>query len=100
MIKAKVVNDFKELQHDGHIYKVGDVYPALGHEATEERILFLSSVHPEYNKIYLAEMSVKNEHHSSSPKHVGGGWYELSNGERVQGKDEAIEAERALTSGE
>ena len=27
------------------------------------------------------------------PKHVGGGWYELSNGERVQGKDEAIKEE-------
>lgn len=27
------------------------------------------------------------------PKHVGGGWYELSNGERVQGKEEAIKKE-------
>ena len=26
------------------------------------------------------------------PKHVGGGWYELPNGERVQGKEEAINA--------
>lgn len=30
------------------------------------------------------------------PKHVGGGWYQLSNGEKVQGKDEAIEAEKEL----
>lgn len=27
------------------------------------------------------------------PKHVGGGWYELSTGERVQGKEEAIKKE-------
>ena len=27
------------------------------------------------------------------PKHVGGGWYELSNGERVQGKEEALKEE-------
>ena len=27
------------------------------------------------------------------PKHVGGGWYELSNGERVQGKEEALKKE-------
>ena len=27
------------------------------------------------------------------PKHVGGGWYELSNGERVQGKEEAEKLE-------
>ena len=28
------------------------------------------------------------------PKHTGGGWYELSNGEKVQGKQEAKEAQR------
>ena len=30
------------------------------------------------------------------PKHVGGGYYELSNGERVQGKEKAIQAENNL----
>ena len=30
------------------------------------------------------------------PLHKGGGWYELSNGETVQGEDDAIEAEKAL----
>lgn len=30
------------------------------------------------------------------PKHVGGGWYELSNGEKVQGKEEAIKAQEEL----
>lgn len=30
------------------------------------------------------------------PKHTGGGYYELSNGEKVQGKDAAIEAEKEL----
>ena len=28
------------------------------------------------------------------PKHTGGGWYELSNGDKVQGKQEAKEAQR------
>lgn len=37
---------------------------------------------------------------SSFPTHTGGGWYELSNGEKVQGKDTAIEAEKALKGGE
>ena len=27
------------------------------------------------------------------PKHIGGGWYELSNGEKVQGKEEAEKLE-------
>lgn len=30
------------------------------------------------------------------PVHTGGGYYELSNGEKVQGKDKAIEAEKEL----
>lgn len=30
------------------------------------------------------------------PQHVGGGYYELSNGERVQGKEAAFEAQKAL----
>jgi hypothetical protein len=29
-------------------------------------------------------------------KHVGGGWYLLPNGEKVQGKDEALEALKSL----
>ena len=33
---------------------------------------------------------------SDAPSHLGGGWYRLSNGERVQGRDEAIAAEAAL----
>lgn len=30
------------------------------------------------------------------PKHTGGGWYEISNGEKVQGKGNAEELERKL----
>lgn len=30
------------------------------------------------------------------PKHNGGGWYVLSNGDKVQGKDEAERVERTL----
>ena len=31
------------------------------------------------------------------PKSTGGGWYELSNGESVRGKEKAIEAEKELS---
>ena len=30
------------------------------------------------------------------PKHTGGGWYELSNGEKVQGKEVAEDLEKEL----
>ncbi len=33
---------------------------------------------------------------SGLPTHMGGGWYELSDGTRVQGKDAAVAAEAAL----
>lgn len=33
---------------------------------------------------------------SGRPTHVGGGWYELSDGTRVQGHDAAMAAEAAL----
>ncbi|MGN4124884.1 hypothetical protein ACMGD3_07685 [Lysinibacillus sphaericus] len=102
MITAKVVNPFKELQHNGHMYNAGDTYPAEGFEATGDRVFFLTGVHPKYEKIYLAEVVIdeQEEHVSEHPKHTGGGYYELSNGDRVKGKDEAIKAESALKSGE
>lgn len=34
------------------------------------------------------------------PKSVGGGYYQLSDGSKVQGKEKAIEAEQALKEGE
>ena len=30
------------------------------------------------------------------PQHAGGGWYELSNGDRIRGKDAALEAQAEL----
>ncbi|PAF31864.1 hypothetical protein [Paenibacillus sp. 7516] len=116
-LKAKVVNQFRDKDHDNRIYQPGDTYPAEGYSADEERVRYLSEIHPEYNKIYLADVEeiesaqdsgdvqkedesevVKEvaEEKSEFPKHVGGGTYELSNGEKVKGKDEALEAEKAL----
>lgn len=113
-ISAQVVNEFKENAHKGHIYKPGDVYPAEGFAADEQRLYFLTDVHPKYKKIYLADVTIHEEEKQTEdgqeakidlsngkfPKHTGGGWYELSNGEKVQGKDEAIEAQSELKRGE
>ncbi|MED4699623.1 hypothetical protein P9436_11210 [Lysinibacillus capsici] len=99
MITAKVVNEFKEIQHNGHIYKPGDIYPAAPYLADEKRVNFLSVTHPMYKKIYLTDIQ-KVADISDYPKHTGGAWYSLSNGEKVKGKSEAFEAEAALKSGE
>ncbi|MER2107454.1 MAG: hypothetical protein ABS949_10995 [Solibacillus sp.] len=100
-ITATVVNKFAEKEHSGHVYSAGDIYPAAGFEATFERVSFLAQVHPSYKKIYLANMEQSDKPSDEGfPKHTGGGWYELLNGEKVQGKDEATEAEQAFKNGE
>lgn len=122
-IQAKVVNKFKEKEHEDHVYHPGDPYPAEGFEATPERVEFLSQVHPVHKKIYLADVVDTDKEENSSgddgkkdaddtspdndgdenteyPKHTGGAWYELSNGEKVQGKEEAFAAEEALKAEE
>ncbi|MFW5437113.1 hypothetical protein [Paenibacillus apiarius] len=97
---AKVVNRFKAEEHDGHVYQPGDIYPAEGFEANAERVAFLSEVHPKYGVLFLVVTQKIEEEASGGgeefPKQVGGGTYELSNGEKVKGKKEAIEAEKAL----
>ncbi|KAA0762995.1 hypothetical protein [Bacillus sp. SH5-2] len=63
-------------------YSQGDMY-----ESNDSgRIAFL------IEKGFLQE----NQKPSKFPKHAGGGWYELSNGDKIQGKDEAVEAEQSL----
>ncbi|SFI36002.1 MULTISPECIES: hypothetical protein [unclassified Bacillus (in: firmicutes)] len=63
-------------------YSKGDMY-----ESTDsKRIAFL-----------IENGFLKQEEYKTVfPKHIGGGWYELSNGKKVQGKDEALETEESL----
>lgn len=39
----KVIKQFKDLQDNNHLYKVGDLYPRAGLEPTEDRIKELST---------------------------------------------------------
>ncbi len=39
---------------------------------------------------------VKGDNPSDYPRHTGGGWYELSSGEKVKGKDAAAAAQKQL----
>lgn len=42
-MEYKVLRYFTDLQDNGHIYKVGDVYPRKGYTPTEDRISELKS---------------------------------------------------------
>ena len=74
---------FKDKDTD-KVYNPGDAY----HSDSTERIEFLM------DEGYIKEGRSAKEY----PYHTGGGYYELSNGEKVRGKDEAAAAEEELHS--
>ena len=49
----KVINRFKENNHDGHIYEIGDIYPADGKKLIKTRAELLTEVHKEYRVAFL-----------------------------------------------
>ncbi|MFC6038423.1 hypothetical protein ACFPYN_03040 [Paenisporosarcina macmurdoensis] len=55
MAKVIAIRQFKEVHHDGHVYKPGDPYPAYGFKAVAKRVSFLSEVHPKLGHVYLKE---------------------------------------------
>jgi len=82
-MKVKVLISFsdeinKAIQPEGKII-----------DMTEERFQFIISKKPE-----LIELVETDD--AEFPKLTGGGWYLLSNGEKVQGKEEALKAEEEL----
>lgn len=82
-MKAKVLRTFI----DEKTIRVKDKVIDIERERFEE-INSTSSV------LLLEEVQSNKE--LEYPKHTGGGWYELSNGEKVQGKEEAEELEDKL----
>lgn len=56
MVQYKVINRFEEGEHDGHVYKPGDIYPAEGKKLVKARAEFLMKRHEEYNVAFLEEI--------------------------------------------
>ncbi len=53
-----VANEFiDKTQNDMH-YKVGEEYPKGHYKPTKKRIEELSTIHPEYKKIFIQEVEV------------------------------------------
>ncbi|OEH52964.1 hypothetical protein AQ616_18850 [Oceanobacillus sp. E9] len=57
-------------------------------EVSQERFDEINST--KYGKL------VEEVKEDNFPKHTGGGYYELSNGEKVKGKQKAVDAEKEL----
>lgn len=79
-------------------YSIGNVYESND----SERIAFLINkgfLEGTHNDESSSEDTENNDNESPEiefPKHVGGGYYELSNGEKVKGKEEAFASEKEL----
>ena len=82
----KVKSNFLDKTDNRKLYKKGDPYS----NKDDDRIAFL------IKEGYLEGKS-KQPQQNKQIKHTGGGWYELPNGEKVQGKTEAL---AKLESGE
>lgn len=60
----EVINRF--MDKDGHVYEVGEGYPAEGKRLTKTRAEYLTKVHPEYNVAFLKV--VEDEKDVKTPK--------------------------------
>jgi hypothetical protein len=69
------------------VYSKGDSYE----HKDADRIAFL------VEQGFLLESKPAEGSEDQFPKHTGGGWFELSNGEKVQGKEEAATAQKELS---
>lgn len=95
----KVTTNFFDTEDNKRLYEVGQTYPRAGFEASQDRIDYLLNKNNDFKNPFIKfiEDEVVAEEY---PKHTGGGFYELSNGEHVKGKSAAIKAENKLKSGE
>lgn len=87
-MELKVIKDFHD-KETHKLHKKGQFYS----HSDESRVDFL------IDKGFLSEESKqtpRKEDNSDYPNHVGGGYYELSNGEKVKGKEEAQKAQDEL----
>lgn len=92
-----VIKRFRDGQDKEHEYSIGEAYPRKGTEVTEDRLAALSGEDNNVKAPVIEKVTEGEDGDEEFPKHKGGGHYVLSNGETVKGKDEALEAEKALT---
>jgi hypothetical protein len=82
LLVKKAFRDKDSMKH----HTVGSLY-----SADEDRLSFL------VDKGFLERENAEESSNENFPKHTGGGYYELSNGEKVKGKEEALAAEEELS---
>lgn len=55
MVKFKVVRAFKDIEHNQHKYKVGELYPAEGYNKPRVELL-TNQIKNKYDKVYIVPL--------------------------------------------
>lgn len=97
----QVVKSFFDLKDNKRLCEVGETYPREGLEVDEARLVELSTLSNPRREIFIEKVEGDETPSGDGtgeefPKPTGGGWFLLSNGEKVQGEDKALAAEEAL----
>ncbi|EAE3174205.1 Rho termination protein [Listeria monocytogenes] len=93
-----VLKDFTDLSSN-HIYREGDKFPREGEEVTEERLAELSGSDNKRGEPMIENLVVEDEvNEEFFPEALPGGYYLLSDGSKVRGKEAAQKAEDKLVS--
>ena len=56
-----MIDRFQEKHHDGHVYEVGDTYPADGKKLVKVRAESLTNIHKEYGVAFLEVVEKPNK---------------------------------------
>ncbi|ECC2007340.1 Rho termination protein [Listeria monocytogenes] len=93
-----VLKDFTDLSSN-HIYREGDKFPREREEVTEERLAELSGSDNKRGEPMIENLVVEDEvNEEFFPEALPGGYYLLSDGSKVRGKEAAQKAEDKLVS--
>lgn len=93
-MKYPVLKNFRD-KETGRLFLAGQSYSHEDQARLDNLIElgFLQGAAADEDK---KDSGSSNDDSDSFPKHTGGGNYELSNGEKVKGKDKALAAEKEL----
>ncbi|WP_130807652.1 hypothetical protein [Senegalia massiliensis] len=91
-MKSKVIRRFYD-KREKKIQPIGTIIDVSKERFEEINSTKYGQLVEEFEEIQDTEETIDN---TDFPKHTGGGWYELSNGEKIQGKEEALKAENEL----
>ncbi|EAD9138901.1 Rho termination protein [Listeria monocytogenes] len=98
----KVLKDFTDLSSN-HIYRKGDKFPREEEAVTKERLEELASSDNKRGEPLIEAVLSKKEtadelSEQAFPEPLPGGYYRLSDGSKVRGKEAAKKAEEKLVS--